>query len=155
MILAAKQCFGHDHIWPKPLLAQKNALGHLFFVTAFGQTAFSQNLCFGVLAMFGQMCSCIWLGVLLCPVVVVCGIFGRVQHLLGRVPPSAGPQCARPPSSPDRSLPPDRSKFRSFLSRSTAPISLFLSLSGCLLVEFWCLKAGTLKRARLGSQAVV
>ena len=34
-------------------------------------------------------------------------------------------------------------KFRSFFFPSPATISLFFSLSGCLLVEFWwCLKAG-------------
>ena len=52
-------------------------------MTAPGQTAFGQNLCFGVLATFGQMCSCIWLGVFLCSVVVVCGIFGHAQHSWG------------------------------------------------------------------------
>ena len=46
---------GLGRIWPK-----QSASGQLFFATADGQTASGKNQC---LAMFGQMCSCILLGV--------------------------------------------------------------------------------------------
>ena len=106
-----KTAFGQNHIWPQ----KETAFGELFFVTAFGQTAFGQKWCFIVLTAFGQnRIWCFghvwlnvflhWLGVFLCFVVVVCGIsgrvffwacstffwpcstfFGRVQHFFGRV----------------------------------------------------------------------
>ena len=49
-------------------------------------TAFGQNLCFDVLAVFGQMCSCMWLGVFFCTVVVVCGLFLGVFNFFWACP---------------------------------------------------------------------
>ena len=90
-------------------------------MTAFGQlTAFGQNLCFDVLATFGQMCSCIWLGVFLCSVVVVCGIFWARFTFLG-VFKIFAPLFPLNPSSPGPPSPLDRP------SAGPPKMSLFVS----------------------------
>ena len=61
-----------------------------------------------------------------------------------------------PPDRPPQGRPPpDHQNFALFLP-FLATVSLFLCLSGGLLVEFWwILEAGAVKCARLGSRAVV
>ena len=69
------------------------------------------------------VCGVVWCGVVWCGVVwcvVVCGYFGPL---------------APDPPTPDH--PTDRPKFRSFFPSPTTIFVLFLSLSGCFLVEFW------------------
>ena len=98
-----------------------------------------------ILVVSGLLCV-VWCWVLCVGVGVVVGVgvfvgFGPFGSPLRRTSPAdppvetplrtpcAGPPCAGHPT-------PHCPKFRSFFP-SPAPFSLFLSLSGCLLVEFW------------------
>ena len=82
----------------------------------------------------------------LCVCVVCVRVWWGCSRFLGLSP---GPHLRR------TAFPLDHPKFRSFFSLPPE-ISFFSPSLGGLLAEFWwCLKAGTLKCARLGSRAAV
>ena len=78
-------------------------------------------------------------------VFVVCVVFCAFS------PPSTGPPSA------GHHPPPDRPKFRSCFPSTASIFALLVSLSGCLLVEFWwCFEApGPLNVSVWSSRAVV
>ena len=75
-------------------------------------------LCWLCCVVVGVLCGWCWCGCWFC----------TFRTPLRRTPLRRTPLCRTPP--------PDRPKFRSFFP-SPAPLSFSLSLSGCLLVEFW------------------